>query len=126
MECLNDFVLLKKPEICPEKLSYIQRKNNIYINLYEILIKKPLIIYQYPFKVFPKIEDSDIRIKKKLFQKGNETLKIIYNNHFISGNCLYAMNKINESQSIKCPLYLNERIEYTLELNKCENQRIIR
>ena len=124
MENLDAFTFLAKPKIDRKNLCYIQGTKDIYVNLYEIKIKKELKLYQYPFKVSPKIEDGDIIIREKLFKASYKELKSIYGNCFISGNSLYTMNKINESQIVKCILKGGK--EYILKFNKFENEKIIK
>ena len=125
MKCLNELNLLPNPEINPDKMPYIQRKNNIYINLYEIILKKQINLYQYPLTISPKIEERNISIKEKLYKTEYQNLTNIYGDFFILGDYLYSMKIVDKSQTIKCALNLKGKNEYILELNKYDNQIII-
>ena len=59
---------LTKPNIKGDKLPYVNNNKEIYVNLFKILIKKPLKLYQYPYSVTPEIEAGDFRIRNKLFK----------------------------------------------------------
>ncbi|MCF0127838.1 MAG: hypothetical protein HUJ70_04675, partial [Pseudobutyrivibrio sp.] len=50
-----------------------------YANLYEINLKKPLKLCQYPYSITPEIEAGDIRIRDKLFKACSKELKILTN-----------------------------------------------
>ena len=59
---------LKKPNIIPKNLEYIKNEKDIYVNLFEIILKKPLKLYQYPYTVAPEIDPTDLIIRSKLFK----------------------------------------------------------
>ena len=126
MESKTNISFLTKPKINSEKLKYILNSKNVYANLYEIKIKKELKLFQYPFEVSPPISDGDIRIRDKLFKAANKKLKAIYEDCFISGNSLYTMKKVDEVKNVTCALHLKGRTEYTIAINKCENERTIK
>ena len=44
-------------------MSYIVNSKDVYVNLFEIELKKQLILYQYPYTVDPPIGSSDILIR---------------------------------------------------------------
>ena len=126
MESLTNVDFLTKPNLKTENLKYILNTKKVYANLYEIIIKKELKLYQYPFSVSPQITEGDIRMREKLFKACNKKLKPIYDDCFISGDSLYTMKKVNEAQIVKCALHLKGRTEYTLQFNKYENERVIK
>ena len=100
---------------------------DVYANLFEIKIKNPLKLYQYPFSVFPDVGEGDFRIRNKLFKSCSKNLKKIYGECFISGDCLYGMKKVEEKQNISCKLILkNDKTEYFLEIQKYANVKTIR
>ena len=126
MESIEDVNFLTKPNLKTENLKYILNTKKVYANLYEIIIKKELKLYQYPFSVSPQITEGDIRMREKLFKACNKKLKPIYGDCFISGDSLYTMKKVSEAQIVKCAIHLKGRTEYTLEFNKYENERVIK
>ena len=126
MESIPQIDFLTKPKINADQLKYVLNSKNVYANLYEIDIKKELQLYQYPYAVAPQITEGDIRIREKLFKACGKKLKSIYGDCFISGDSLYAMTKVNEAKTVKCSLYLKGKTEYTLDFNKCENERTIK
>ena len=124
---IKDINLIPKPKINQKELNYIKRSSkNIYINLYEIKMKKPLKLYNYPFTTSPKIENGDIRMRKKLFRAAYRQLKSIYSDCFISGNSLFSINEVNEIHIIKVNFFLGNKIEYSLTINNYVNERIIK
>ena len=126
MESLKEINFLQKPKMKVENLNYIQNKKNVYANLYEIKIHKELKLFQYPFHVTPQINEADMRIREKLFKAAGKKLKSIYGDCFISGDSLYSMKKIEEVKTVNCALYLKGKTEYTIELSKCESERVIK
>ena len=58
-----------KPTLSKDKLTYLKSgEKEIYVNLFKINIKKPLKLFQYPYKVTPEIDAADLRIRNKLFR----------------------------------------------------------
>ena len=108
------------------KLNYIKKpKKKVYANLYEIILNKPLKLYQYPYSVVPEIEGGDIRIRDKLFKACSKKLKEKYGECFISGDSLYAKNKIEDIHDINCDLFLNGINNYTLQIQKVKKEKVI-
>ena len=126
MENTKIINFLEKPKINAKSLNYIQNSKDVYANLYEIKITKELKLFQNPFHVTPQINEADFRIRDKLFKAAGKKLKAIYGDCFISGDSLYSMKKITEPKTITCYLYLKGKTEYTIELNKCESERVIK
>ena len=96
---------LPKPEIKPDNLKYLAQTEpkEIYVNLFQININKPLHLHIYHFTVTPEIGEDDFRIRNKLFrfcstgEKDNKkALKNIYGECFINGNDLFAIKEIKE------------------------------
>ena len=125
MENLKTINFLEKPKINANSLNYIQNSKDVYANLYEIKISKELKLFQYPFHVTPQINEADFRIRDKLFKAAGKKLKVIYGDCFISGDSLYSMKKIEEPKVVTCNIYLKGKTEYSIELNKCETERVI-
>ena len=117
---------LTKPKINAKELSYVLNTKKVYANLFEIIIKKELKLYQYPYSVSPQIEAGDTRIREKLFKTCNRKLRTIYDDCFFSGDSLYSMKKVDEVKTVSCSLYLKGKTEYTLAFNKMENERVIK
>ena len=126
MEIQKQINFLPKPNINYEQSNIWDNKKKVYANLFEITLNKEIKLYQYPYKVTPLIEDGDIRIREKLFKTINRKLKEVYGNCFISGNLLYSMKKVEELNNFKCFLYLKGKIEYVMEINKYEQEKLIR
>ena len=119
--------ILDNPSMKVNQLNYIEKGSyDIYVNLFQIILKKELRLYQYPYKVVPEIEEGDILIRKKLFKFGSNKLKTIYGECFIFGDSLYSIKKVEELMNVKVILFLNGRHEYTLEFQKYTNEKIIR
>ena len=124
----SDFItFLSKPKIDPKKLKYITNTKKVYANLYEIILTKEILIYQYPFEVSPKIEAGDSKMRQALFKGCNRQLKSIYGECLISGDSLYGSKKVEEPKTVKSNIELKGKMDsYLLEFNPCKNQRTIK
>ena len=114
MELYKDISFLPRPIINPNDLEYIISSKKVYVNLFEIRMKKKLTIFQYPYTVSPPIGPEDLLIRNKLFKYSNKKFKDIFGDYFISGDSLYSMKEKNQNFSIKSYLYLNGRKEYII------------
>ena len=65
-------------------------------------------------------------MREKLFKALSRKLRPVYGHFFISGNILFAMKKIDEPKTFKCSLHLKGITEYTIEINKCEKEKLIK
>ena len=54
---------LTKPKIKPGSLSYIKDQKDIYVNLFEFKMTKPIKLYLYSYTIEPDIGDNQIRAK---------------------------------------------------------------
>ena len=122
-----------KPTLSKDKLTYLKSgEKEIYVNLFKINIKKPLKLFQYPYKVTPEIDAADLRIRNKLFRyagigekKERKKLKDFYGECFISGDSLYGMNEVKEAKTFSCKLYLDGLTDYTISIQPKANERTI-
>ena len=125
MDSKTDINFLPKPPIDFSKSKYIKKNTNVYANLYEIILKRPLKLYQYPYSVIPEIEQGDVRIRNKLFKACSKKLKEKYEECFISGDSLYATKKNEDIFVIKIDLYLEGKVEYELKIHKVKKEKEI-
>ena len=123
---------LTKPKIKGDNLKYVRNNKEIYVNLFQIIIKKPLKLFQYPYSISPEVDASDLRIRNKLFKycsigekNDKKKLRDFYGECFISGDSLYGMNEVKESKYFKCKLYLDGETEYTLTFQPKATERTI-
>ena len=128
---------LTKPNIKGDKLPYVSSNQEIYVNLFKIIIKKPLTLYEYPYSVVPEIEPGDFAIRSKLLKhcriikdEGNNKKYIIkpkniYGECFVSGDILYGMKEVNEAKTFTCKLYLDGMTEYTITFEPKKQKRTI-
>ena len=126
METEKIINFLPKPNINYDKASIWNNKKKVYANLFEIKLTKEIKLYQYPYKVTPEIEDGDTRIREKLFKTMFRKIKADFGQCFISGNLLYSMKKVEEVKTYNCFLYLSGKTEYVMEINKYEQEKLIR
>ena len=123
----SEINFLQKPVIDIKKLKYIENEKKVYTNLYEIILSKDLIIYQYPFKVTPEIEAGDARMRQILFKASSKQLKSKYGECLISGDSLYGPKKVEEIFTVKTNIELKGKVtSYVLEFNKYANERTIK
>ena len=126
METEKIINFLPKPNINYDKASIWNNKKKVYANLFEIKLTKEIKLYQYPYKVTPEIEDGDTRIREKLFKTMFRKIRADFGQCFISGNLLYSMKKVEEVKAYNCFLYLSGKTEYVMEINKYEQEKLIR
>jgi len=127
MKKIEDISFLTKPKINAKELTYVLNTKQVYANLFEIIMKKKLTLFQYPYTVNPPIGTADTIIRDKLFKYATRQLKTIFGDCFISGDSLYSMKEIKENKSVKCFLFSKTkgRNEYIIEFNNFENKRTI-
>ena len=127
MEAIKEIAFLTKPKIKAEDLKYVLNSKKVYVNLFEIKLKKKLTLFQYPYTVSPLIGATDTLIRDKLFRISSKQLRTIFGDCFISGDSLYSMEEIKENQNVKCYLYSKDKgiNEYIIEFNNFENKRTI-
>ena len=118
----SNISFLTKPKIVTSKLPYVRDKREVYVNLYEIKLKKPLKLLQYPYETVPKLEAGDISIREKLFKSANKKLREIYNVYFVSGDSLYSTTEIKDVKSITQQF---RGTEYAITINPFEESRTI-
>ena len=130
----SKFNYLPKPKIKGDNLPYVNKNQtkDIYVNLFQIIIKKPLKLFQYPFSVSPEIQAGDLRVLKKIFKycgvgdkKDRKKLKDFYGECFIFGESLYGLKEVKEAKNFTCNLHLDGKIEYTLTVQPKANSRTI-
>ena len=116
---------LPKPEINKKNLKYIINSGKVYANLYEIFLKKPIKLFQYPFRIDSEIETGDFLFHKMVFKSAYKQLKNIYGECLISGDSLYGTKKIEEIKNVQSVVYSKGRREFTLKIEKCATERTI-
>ena len=126
METAKQIAFLPNPHINGNS-SPIYKPVKIYANLFEIKLTKELKVYQYPYKLTPKIEEGNFSIRRKLFRVCNRELKKIYGVFFFSGDSVYSLNKVEEIKIFcSCSRVKKEKIDYKIEIDKYQNQKIIK
>ena len=131
-EEVGNMNFLHKKKIEVNKLPYIQDEKEIYVNLFEIFINKPLKLYQYPFSITPEIEPGDYKIRPKIFgfcgigeRENRKTIKDFYETCFISGDSLYSIKEINNPITFNCKIFCDGLIEYNITIQLKSNERTI-
>ena len=124
----NYFInMLTKPDMKVDNLDYIENSYGIYVNLFEIKLKKDIVLYQYPYKLVPEVESGDVRLLKKIFKFCLRELKSIYGECFIMGDSLYGFNKVEELKTVKTAIRGKKgRVEFKFEFEKYKDSRIIK
>ena len=123
----SEISFLPKPKINPKNLKYITNTKSIYANLYQIILSKDLLVYQYPFSVTPEIEAGDSRMRQALFKGCSRQLKSIYGECLISGDSLYGLKKVEELKSVKSNLELKGKVDsYVLDFSKFVKEKTIK
>ena len=133
MESSQEIKYRAKPNINAAKLPYIKgEEKEIYVNLFQIKIKKPLKLFQYPFEIVPEVDSSDLLMKSRIFKharmgKGKDAKKpkAFYGECFISGDSLYGMNEVKEPQTFTSKLHRDGEVEYTIKIQPKATERTI-
>ena len=132
MESTTKISYLQNPKIKGEKLPYIKNINEIYVNLFEFKMTKPITLYQYPFTVSPEIGEGDFKIRNQIYKhcgigkkEERKKLRYYYGECFISGNSLYALRKVNESKTFDCTLYKGGINNYIITFQPKAKERTI-
>jgi len=108
MKSIKEIAILSKPKINFEQLPYVLNSTKVFVNLFEIKMKKQFTLYQYPYVVSPTIGSTDTLIRNKLFKYSNKKLRAIFGDCFISGDSFYSMKEIKDKISINCYFYSKE------------------
>ena len=126
MEKIINF--LEKPKIVVEKLEYIDKDPiPIYVNLYDIFMKKELVLYQYPFSLDKEPTENYEKSMRNLFNNCYRQLKSMFKNFFISGKSLYSSEKIKEIKNVESYLfYKNKKVIHIFEFQEGVNKKIIK
>ena len=122
MEINTDFKFLNKPKIDISKLNYITNSKKVYANLFEIILTRPLLIYQYPYSTSPPLEAGDIKTRQRLFRACRNSLRELYGECFISGDSLYGIKKYDKGISIP---YNQGNNEYVLNMQTFAKEVVI-
>ena len=122
MEINTDFKFLNKPKIDISKLNYISNSKKVYANLFEIILTRPLLIYQYPYSTSPPLEAGDIKTRQRLFRACRNSLRELYGECFISGDSLYGIKKYDKGISIP---YNQGNNEYVLNMQTFAKEVVI-
>ena len=97
---------------------------NVYVNLFNIKLKKALKMFEYSYEIAPQIPDGANQILQEIFTFPSRQLKAKYGLFFISGNAFYSSKKIEEISIVKSKL--NNNNEYTITLSKCIKEKMIK
>ena len=117
--------ILPNPKFDGKKLPYVTSEKEIYVNLFEIVLNKELILYQYPYEIEPKIENEVFRAKVKIFHSCRKDLRKVYGECFILGGSLYSLNKITIENRFKCTIYGNGMHNVVLIVYPKKNERTL-
>ena len=116
---------LPNPKLNGNNLPYVTSQKEIYVNLFEIVLHKELILYQYPYEIMPKIENEVFRAKVKIFHICREKLRRVYGECFVLGGSLYSLNKINVENKFDCVIYGNGQHKVILTIFPNKNERTL-
>ena len=126
METEKQINFLESPNINGNNLNYANPVE-IYANLFEINLTKPLIVYQYPYEVSKKIEEGNFYIRRNLFRACNRELKQKYGVFSVSGDSIYSLKKVNEIKIVSTTLKIKkEKIDYKIQINKYKKEIILK
>ena len=122
----DNLQLLSKPDIKYDNLKYIVGKKEIYVNIFEFSTIKDLKLYKYPFQINPPVEQNAYKLIQTIFKVRYKDIFSKYGIFTISGDSLFSMNKIEQPNTFKSIVYFKGKYEYTIEINKFSNEKIIK
>ena len=122
----DNLQLLPKPDIKYDNLKYIVGKKEIYVNIFEFSTIKDLKLYKYPFQINPPVEQNAYKLIQTIFKVRYKDIFSKYGIFTISGDSLFSMNKIEQPNTFKSIVYFKGKYEYTIEINKFSNEKIIK
>ena len=124
---MESIEFLPDPKIKGNELPYVDAKKtkDIYVNLFKIIIKKEIKLYQHPYKTEPQIAAGILNIRAKLYKSCEDELKKIYGECFILGDSLYSLKKQTTENKFKCLIFGNGRREFILCVQPCVTDRTI-
>ena len=122
----DNLQLLPKPDIKYDDLKYIVGKKEIYVNIFEFSTIKDLKLYKYPFQINPPVEQNAYKLIQTIFKVRYKDIFSKYGIFTISGDSLFSMNKIEQPNTFKSIVYFKGKYEYTIEINKFSNEKIIK
>ena len=118
--------MLKKTGINDNYLDYRKYFDDIYVNLFEIKLKKDIILYEYPFTLFSEVEPG-LYPPKKIFKFCKKKLRAIYGECLIENNSLFAFNKVEELKTVNKVIRGKKgRIEFKFDFAKYVGSKIIK
>ena len=118
---------LPDPKIKGNELPYVNPKEtkDIYVNLFKIIIKREIKLYQHPYKTEPQISAGILNIRAKLYKSCEDELTKTYGECFILGDSLYSLKKQTTENKFKCIIFGNGRHELILCVQPCVTERTI-
>ena len=122
----DNLQLLPKPDIKNDNLKYFVDKKEIYVNIFEFSTIKDLKLYKYPFQINPPVEQNAYKLIQTIFKVRYKDIFSKYGIFTISGDSLFSMNKIEQPNTFKSIVYFKGKYEYTIEINKFSNEKIIK
>ena len=122
----KNITFLSKPNIDFSKLSYIDDKKEIYVNLFEFSIKKDLQLYKYPFSITPSVDNIMTKMKQLILNKCISNIRQKYGVFCISGDSIYSMNKVESISSYNSTIYSRGRHDYTIQIQIFTNEILIK
>ena len=96
------------------------------MNIFEFSTIKDLKLYKYPFQINPPVEQNAYKLIQTIFKVRYKDIFSKYGIFTISGDSLFSMNKIEQPNTFKSIVYFKGKYEYTIEINKFSNEKIIK
>ena len=120
----TQLTVLGNPKLS-NKLSYITNTKDVYVNLFKITLKKNVTLYEYPFTISPEIDDTNEKLRNKIFKRGYNKIRDVYGECFQSGNFIYSLKEIKTQQNFQVIFYLKQEYEYNVNVLPFQQQTLI-
>jgi aubergine-like protein len=104
--------LLPNPKITETSMKpFIDRKTQLYANLYKLSLNKSYRIYEYSVKFQVDESNMSTALKRKIFSKVNNEINKNYGTYFFTGECMFATNEIKEVINV---LSIHKKFQYSI------------
>ena len=120
----TQLTVLGNPKLS-NKLSYITNTKDVYVNLFKITLKKNVILYEYPFTISPEIDETNEKLKNKIFKRGYNKIRNVYGECFQSGDFIYSLKEIKTQENFQVIFYLKDKYEYNVSVLPFQQQTVI-
>ena len=114
----EELPVVRNPKL--SNLPYTEKNIPLYANLFQIVLKKNYLFYEYSIKFGIDNEILPIALKKKVLAKLGAEFSLKYGTYLFTGDCLFGTQKVNEALTFNT---IYQKVKYTLLI--CPTKEVI-